>query len=41
MTTAEMPQAASTPTGQDDTLLEVRGLKMYFPLPPEFCSSAP
>ena len=32
MTTAEMPQAASTPTGQDDTLLEVRGLKMYFPV---------
>ncbi|CAI8011738.1 Glutathione import ATP-binding protein GsiA, partial [Geodia barretti] len=27
-----MPQAASTPTGQDDTLLEVRGLKMYFPV---------
>ena len=32
MTTAEMPQAASTPTDQDDTLLEVRGLKMYFPV---------
>ncbi len=32
MTTVEMPQAASTPTGQDDTLLEVRGLKMYFPV---------
>ena len=33
MTTAEMPQtAAAAAASRDDTLLEVRGLKMYFPV---------
>ena len=33
MTTAEMPQtAAAAAAGQNDTLLDVRGLKMYFPV---------
>ena len=33
MTTAEMPQtAAAAAAGAEDTLLDVRGLKMYFPV---------
>ena len=32
MTTAEMPQTAAASTSRDDTLLDVRGLKMYFPV---------
>ncbi len=32
MTTAEMPQTASTAQSRDDTLLDVRGLKMHFPV---------
>ena len=32
MTTAEMPQTAETQPGHGDVLLEVRGLKMHFPV---------
>ena len=32
MTTAEMPQTAATQPGHGDVLLEVRGLKMHFPV---------
>ena len=32
MTTAEMPQTASTAQSRDDTLLDVRGLQMHFPV---------
>ena len=32
MTTAEMPQTAATTPGADNTLLDVRGLKMHFPV---------
>ena len=32
MTTAEMPQPATTADAQEDILLDVRGLKMYFPV---------
>ncbi len=32
MTTAEMPQTAATTSSAQDTLLDVRGLKMHFPV---------
>ncbi len=32
MTTAQTPQADVAPTSQDNVLLDVRGLKMYFPV---------
>ena len=32
MTTAEMPQTAATTPSAEDTLLDVRGLKMHFPV---------
>ena len=32
MTTAEMPQTAATAQSRDNTLLDVRGLKMHFPV---------
>ena len=32
MTTAEMPQTAATQSGHGDVLLDVRGLKMHFPV---------
>ena len=32
MTTAEMPQTAATQPAQDNVLLDVRGLKMHFPV---------